>query len=159
MIELTAAGNIVAIISIGVTLFTFAVNKIMINQDKMEHIQKRTKEINKNMKEKAKDTDGKVVKKLEEEQKELMTLMGKQMKMSMKPMLVTIIPILLLFGYLRTEYDKVGTVALLLGMELTWFWWYFIVVIITSIILNKTYSTVRKVKKQEREGVKNAKTK
>ena len=49
MIELTEAGITVAIISVAVTLFTFTINKIMINQDKMEHIQKRTKEINKNM--------------------------------------------------------------------------------------------------------------
>lgn len=151
MIELTAAGNTVAMISVGVTLFTFVVNKIMINQDEMENIQKRTKEINKNMKKNTKEKDEGIVKKLEEEQKELMKLMGKQMKMSMKPMIVTIIPILLIFGYLRTAYNEAGTVATLIGMELTWFWWYFIIVIFSSLILNKAYSTIRKSKKQERE--------
>ena len=50
IIQLTSAGVEMAIIASAISLLTFAVNKIFINQDELEKVQKRTKEINKNMK-------------------------------------------------------------------------------------------------------------
>ncbi len=150
IIELTASGTEVTLIAIAITLLTFTANKIFINQDEFEKVQKRTKEINKNMKKHAKTTDENIMKKIEEEQKELMELMSKQFKMSIKPMIVTLIPIMIIFTAIKAKYDKSGTIATLLGINLTWFWWYFVVVIITSSILNKAYTAIRQYKKTKK---------
>ena len=156
IIQLTTAGAEVALISIATSLLTFAVNKVFINQDELEKVQKRTKEINKNMKQKANTKDETILKKAEEEQKELMELMGKQFKMSMKPMIITLIPILLIFAAIKAKYDNMGAMVTIQGIQLTWFWWYIIVAIITSSILNKTYALIRRYKKTRKEGKQNA---
>ena len=151
-ITLTAAGAEIASIAAAISLLTFAVNKIFVNQDELEKVQKRTKEINKNMKQKTSNQDENLIKKMEEEQKELMELMGKQFKMNMKPMIITLIPILLIFAAMKAKYDNVGTMATIQGIQLTWFWWYLIIAIITSSILNKIYAIIRKHKKTKKEG-------
>ncbi|HLF53820.1 MAG TPA: hypothetical protein VI544_01450, partial [Candidatus Nanoarchaeia archaeon] len=70
--------------------------------------------------------------KLMELQKEMFSHMGATMRHSMKPMLITLVPLIILFPMLRNA---------LLTTEIagTWFWWYLGSSLIGSIIFRKLF--------------------
>lgn len=83
------------VISLGLSIIIVIIYKLMTNQEEMKALKAKTKEYQKEMK-KYKDDPKKVMK----IQKEAMSVNGKYMMKSMKPTLVTFLPILIIFGWL-----------------------------------------------------------
>jgi uncharacterized membrane protein (DUF106 family) len=91
------------------------------DQDHIKSLKLRQKELQKEIKEAQKNKE---FTKLEELNKEIVDLSLKMMKssFSIKMMLITFVPVILLFNWLKGIYNPAveGAVPLLAG----WFWWY-----------------------------------
>lgn len=111
------------IVSVIVTLISTLAHKWLTNQEHMKSLKKRQKEIQKELKG-CKDEC-----KMKELNAEMLKMTGVMMKASFKPMFVTIIPFLLLFGWLRGIYVPI------LGNG--WIWYYLGFSVVASIILRK----------------------
>ena len=110
-----------------ISLFISIVNYFVLNKERMSEIKKRQKDIQEEMK-MHKDNPEKLM----QLQKEMFSHMGESFKHSMKPMLITFIPIVLLFPIVRN---------LVLTTEIagTWFWWYLGSSIVFSMIFRKLF--------------------
>jgi len=117
----------IVILSFIVTLFITIVNYFMTDRKRMKEIKEKQKRLRKELKE-FKDNPQKMM----ELNKQMMEDMPEQLKHSFKPMLVTIIPLLILFKWLRATF-LITTIA---G---SWFWWYIIASIAFSMILRKVF--------------------
>lgn len=117
----------IILISLAITFLITLVNYFFMDKEKMKGIKARQKEIQQKMKEHQKNgnTD-----KMKELQKELFSSTGEMMKGSLKPMLITIIPILVLFGFVRTIFTDTIIAK-------TWFWYYLVSALAGSIIFRK----------------------
>ncbi len=115
------------LLAVLVSLFISIVNFFILDKDRMRAIKKRQKELQKEMKvhQKAGNQD-----KMMELNKELLSQTGEMMRHSFKPMLITLIPIIIFFSFMRSIYDTT-TIAD------TWFWWYLLGAIIGSILWRK----------------------
>jgi len=119
----------IVFIALGISFFITLVNFFFLDKDRMREIKVRQKELQKEMKEhqKAGNTD-----KLMESQKELMKYTGEMMKHSFKPMLITIIPILFLFSFIKNVYVDTSLAS-------SWFWWYLGSAMVGSIVFRKIF--------------------
>lgn len=115
----------IATISIIVTLFSSLAQKWLTNQEHLKTLKSRQKEIQKELK-KCKDGDA-----MKELNAELLKLTGVMFKSSMKPMFVTLLPLLLLFNWLRGVYTP------LIGNS--WIWYYIGYSVVASIIFRKIF--------------------
>lgn len=93
----------VLIIAFIVSLLTTIANKLLVDQDEMNRIQARNREFQKKVRDAQKRGDGKQLAKLQEEQAEMMQDQTKMMTNSFKPMIVTVVPILLIFWWMRAS--------------------------------------------------------
>ena len=120
----------VSIIILGflVTLVMTIITKKFTDQNRMRELKK----IQKACQIKLKDAKGDI-KKQSEIQKEMMACSMELMKHSFKPMLYTMVPILLLIMWVRNVYAEV-----LSG----WIWWYIGAAMISSIVLRKVLKVV-----------------
>jgi len=127
--ELIQANPKVAIIILSfiVTLFITIVTYFMTDREKMKEIKDRQKELRQEMK-KYRDNPQKMM----ELNKKMFEDMPEQLKHSFKPMMVTIIPLLILFSWLRATF-------LLTSIASTWIWWYIGSSILFSIIVRKVF--------------------
>ena len=124
-------GNLSAILIVSfiITLLTTLVYKYFTNQDALKKLKEENQEIQKKMKEHKGD-----VKKMAELQKEaLQKSLIEPMKHQLKPLLITFIPFLLVFGWLRLRYADTGDLLFGLG----WFGIYVISSILFSMVLRK----------------------
>lgn len=111
--------------SLVVSLFVTIVNYFILDKDRMRELKQKQKDLQAEMKN-HKDNPAKMM----ELQKELMGHTMETMKHSMKPMLITWIPIILFFGWLRNVY----------GAEWTSLIWYYIgASLVGSIIFRKLF--------------------
>lgn len=110
-----------------VTLAISIVNFFMVDREKMKEIKDRQKALRKDMKQ-FKDNPEKM---MELNQKMLEDL-PEQMKHSFKPMIITLIPLLILFAWLRSTYAETAIAS-------TWLWWYIGTSIVFSIIIRKLF--------------------
>ena len=115
----------ILVISFLVTVFITIVRYFMTDRERMKEIKDRQKELRKEMKE-VRDNPEKMM----ELNKKMMEDLPEQMRHSFKPMIITLIPILLIFGWLRATYA-------LTSISSTWLWWYIGSSIVFSIILSK----------------------
>jgi uncharacterized membrane protein (DUF106 family) len=99
----------------------------MTDKEKMKALKDKQKALRAEMKEHKNDPD-----RMMEINKQMLEDMPEQMKMSFKPMLVTMIPILLVFAWMRSTY-------LLTSLAGSWLWWYIGSSIVFSIILSKGF--------------------
>ena len=108
-----------------ISLFISLVNYFVLDKERMHEIKGRQKALQEEMK-KHKDNPQRLM----ELQKEMFSHMGETFKHSMKPMLITFVPLILLFPLLRSA---------LLTTEIakTWFWWYLVTSLISSTVLRK----------------------
>jgi len=134
MIEITEAGYIIALISMGLAVMSALVRKAVLDQEKMKETKEKLKRHQEEMKQATKSGD---TKKLQKAQGEMMKLTMENLKHSFRPMLITFVPFILVFTWLRDQYGSAGTVASLAGFDLGWFWWYLICAMAVSIIINK----------------------
>ena len=112
IIELMQANPQISIVllSVIVTLVSTFITKWFTNQAQLKQLKERQKEIQKELKN-CKDECA-----LKELQSEMLQITGTMMKSSFKPLLITMIPFLLLFYWVRNIFTPV------LGFG--WFWWY-----------------------------------
>ena len=114
--------------SIVVTLVSTLVQKKFTDQAHLKMLKDRQKELQKEIKN---CKDGNLMKELN---LEVMQITGKMMKSSMKPLLITGIPFLLLFSWLNGVYIPVEGKALVKGW---WVWYYIGFSVVSSIFLRK----------------------
>lgn len=128
-IETIQANPVISILlfSLAISLFITIVNYFVLDKEKMKNLKLKQKELQAKMKE-HKDNP----QKLAELNKEMMAGMGESMRHSFKPMLITIIPVLLLFGWINPIFK-----ASSLGGS--WIWYYIVSSIIFSMILRKVF--------------------
>jgi len=126
-----------AAISIGMSL----VNWKVLGTQKAKEMKKRMQDVRSNMLESQKSGD---TKKMNEHLAELMKINSEYMRLSFKPMIISLILVILILPVIRGSYTGkvVGTVPNTLpnpigGIKLDWFWWYFISTFIISLIAKK----------------------
>ncbi|OYT38989.1 MAG: hypothetical protein B6U86_05770 [Candidatus Altiarchaeales archaeon ex4484_43] len=134
MIEITEAGYIIALISMGLAIMSALVRKAVLDQEKMRETKEKLKKYQEEMKKATKSGD---TKKLQESQAEMMKLTMENLKHSFRPTLITFVPFVLVFTWLKDQYGSVGTVVSLFGFNLGWFWWYLLCAMTVSLIINK----------------------
>jgi len=117
----------IIIISFIATLFITVVRYFMTDREKMKEIRERQKKLREEMK-KFKDSPEKIM----ELNKKMFEDMPEQMRMSFKPMIITLIPLIFLFKWLWDIYSTTQIASV-------WIWWYIISSIIFSILLNKVF--------------------
>ena len=120
----------IVVISLLISFFISVVNYFVIDKERMREIKARQKEIQTEMKEHQKAGNHEEMAIL---QKEMMSNIGASFKQSFKPMLITLIPILVLFAFIRNTYAAT-TIAK------TWFWWYLGAAIISSMLFRKLFN-------------------
>lgn len=118
----------IIILSFLITLFMTLVTKKFTDQNRMKELKK----IQKACQIKIKDHKGDL-KKQAEIQKEMMRCSMELMKHSFKPMLFTLLPLIILFWWIRGVYT---------GVLSYWIWWYIGTSIVSSIVLRKLLKVV-----------------
>ena len=116
----------IAIFSVLVTLVSNLVQKWLTNQEHLKSLKKRQKELQAEIKKTKEPTL------MQEINAEMMQISMTMMKSSFKPMLVTMVPFLLLFMWLKSIYVP------LLGNS--WFWYYLGYSIVSSIFIRKIFN-------------------
>ena len=91
----------VLVVAFIVSLITTIANKFLVDQDEMNEIQANMKEFQEELREAQRTGDGKKMAKLQAQQADMMKDQSKMMSNSFKPMIVTMIPILLIFWWMR----------------------------------------------------------
>ena len=127
IIEKSPLGGVL-LISLIITLFTTVVYKYLTNQKVLKAMKEEMDDLRKQMKEVKNDTE-----KMMEIQKKSFQKSMEQMKHSIKPMFVTFIPLIIIFGWLQVTYKDIGH---LLG-PLNWLWVYILSSLVFSISLRK----------------------
>ena len=123
------------IIVLFITIITTIVQKYATDQDTLRELKKEQKEIQKQMKEFKNHPE-----KMMELQKKQFAMMPKQMKLSMRGAVYTIIPFALFFRWFDTFFASIGDPKMFLGLN--WFWFYFLSAIIIGSILRKKMDVV-----------------
>ena len=129
MIELITQYPAVSIIifSALITLVSTLITKWLTNQKHLKSMKVRQKQIQKDLKN-CKPGD----KQFEELQSEMLQITMVMMKSSFKPMLITFVPFLILFYWIRQVYT---------GLLPNWIWYY----IISSLVFSVAYRKVFKM--------------
>lgn len=115
----------IIIFSLGVTIFMTIIRYFFTDRKAMREIKEKQKTIREEMK-KHKDNPEKIM----ELNKQMMEHFPIQMKQSFKLMLITIVPMLLLLGWLRSTFTEILP---------HWIWWYIIPSLIFGIVLGKIF--------------------
>ena len=123
----------IIVISGFVSLFISLINYFVIDKEKVRKSKEKQKELQKQMKEHKNDSE-----KMMELNKELVSHAKENLKHSFKPMLITIVPILVIFGWLKGIYSEtsIGGTSFLFPV---WVWYYIGAAIIFSIIFRKLF--------------------
>ena len=126
--ELIMVYPVSSIIVVGfiVTLISTLVTKWATNQEHLKSLKDRQKELQKELK-KCKPGECK----FEEIQSEMLQITGVMFKSSFRPVLITIVPFLILFYWLKSIYIP------LMGFK--WFWWYFGASLASSMLFRKLF--------------------
>ena len=93
----------VLIIAFIVSLITTVANKYLVDQDELNEKQKAMQEFNKELREAQKRGDGKKIAELQAKQADMMKDQTAMMTDQFKPMIVTGVPIILIFFWMRTS--------------------------------------------------------
>lgn len=134
----------IVLLSFIVTLLQLLAYKKFSDQKRIKELKERQKELNREVRQAAKDKDEDKLRKLN---KEAMEVNMEMMKLNFKPMLITLLPLLLVFWLLRQSYNAAG-----IGNIIAWPWnlpivgngagWllsYIIFSLIFSILLRKIF--------------------
>lgn len=117
----------ILILSLLVTLFVTVISYYFTDRNLMKEIKERQKSLREEMK-KYRDNPQKMM----ELNKQIMADFPNQMKQSMKVSLITLIPLIFVFNWLRVVFA--GTT-----IASNWIWWYIISSIVFSIGLRKIF--------------------
>lgn len=119
----------IIVIALLISFFISLVNYFVIDKERMREIKARQKELQAQMKQHQKDGKHDEVMKL---QQEMFSHIGESFKHSFKPMIITLIPMLVLFAIIRSTYAATAIAG-------SWFWWYLGAAIIGSMIFRKLF--------------------
>lgn len=138
----------ILLFSIMISIVSALLNKKLVNQDRMTEIKKKIKDFQTRYNEAKKSGDQNLIKKLEEEQKEVLGLTKEMMSNSFKPLLYTFLPFMILLYFLSSAYGSLGNIMTLpiFNWELNWLWWYILVSVATAIVFELIYKTYKKSK-------------
>jgi len=120
------------LLSFALTLIMTVLYKFLTDQKLMKELKDEMKHLQKEMKE-FKDNPEKMM----EMQKKSFQIMMKQFSQSLKPTLITMIPILVIFAWMKNYYTALGNPSVLFGLG--WIWIYILSSIILSIALRKLF--------------------
>lgn len=120
------------LVTLGVNLIITLAYKYLTDQEALKSLKEETKELQKQMKEMKNDTD--MLMKLRKQSFEKSIASFKQ---SFKPMIVTMLPLLVVFGYLRAYYTGLGDPKLFLTFG--WLGTYLIFSIVFNLVLRKLF--------------------
>ncbi len=118
------------IVSLILTLLMTLATKFFTDQKIMKTLKDELKELQNGLKDTAQTAEQKM-----HLQKNMMAKNMEYMKHSLKPMLITFLPIIVIFGWLRNYYIAIGDPKVFFGIS--WFWSYMIFSIVFSILLRK----------------------
>ena len=127
--------------------FTLAlINKVLIDQDRMNEIQNDVKVYNKKLMKATREKDQKVIDKLNKEKPNIMAMQNEMMKMQM-PMFASMLPFFVVFYVLRTvatgqnwgEFMQLPfTINILnIGNSFTWLGWYILCSLPFTVLFRK----------------------
>ena len=119
------------IITFIITLFITLVYKFATNQERLKKLMEEIKIIQ----DEAKSLKNEPAKAIEK-QKQLSPLMLEQFRHSFRPMLITFLPIILIFGWLREAFT-VNNESIKVIFGLNWIWSYILFSLVFSIIIRK----------------------
>ncbi len=99
---INAVGPVMTIFLIAavVAFITTLATKLLVNQNRLSYLQKEMKEFNQEMMEARKANDPQALEKMQKKQMEFMGLQKEMMFMSFKPMIVTWVPILIIYYWM-----------------------------------------------------------
>ncbi len=117
----------IIVFSLMVTLLITIVNYFMIDKERMKEIKEKQKGLKAELKSHKGNPE-----KMMEINKQMMEDMPEQLKMSFKPMLITMIPLLIMFAWLRSTFAITAIAS-------TWLWWYIGSSILFSIVVRKAF--------------------
>ena len=117
----------IIVIALLVALFISVINYFILDKDRMREIKKRQKELQEEMKLHKENPE-----KFKALYKEMMSHSMESMKHSFKPMIITTIPILIVFTFIRGVYVETTLAG-------SWIWWYIGASIIASLIFRKLF--------------------
>lgn len=117
----------ILVLSLLVTLFVTIISYYVTDRNLMRDIKARQKSLKEEMK-KYRDNPQKMM----ELNKQMMADFPHQMKQSLKVSMITIIPLLLVFNWLRPVFN--ATI-----ISSNWIWWYIVSSILFSIALRKIF--------------------
>lgn len=115
----------IIVISFLATLFITIISYFLTDKELMRRIKQKQKVLREEMK-KYRDNPEKML----EINKQMMEDFPHQMKQSLKITVVTLVPMLLLFGWLRRVFVTTT-------ISSSWIWWYILASLVFSIILRK----------------------
>ncbi len=115
----------IIVISVAVTIAITIIRYFMTDREKMKEIRERQKKLRQEMKQ-FKDNPEKMM----DINKKMLEDMPEQMKMSFKPMIITLVPLLILFAWLRGTFADTVIAS-------TWIWWYIGSAVISGIVVSK----------------------
>ena len=110
-----------------VSFFISLVNYFVLDKEKMREIKAKQKSLQEQMKEHKSNPS-----KMMELQKEMLSHTGETFKHSLKPMLITFIPIIIFFGLIRNWFAATSIAK-------SWIWYYIGASIIGSMIFRKLF--------------------
>jgi uncharacterized membrane protein (DUF106 family) len=125
-----------SLISIAMSL----INRKVMGTEKAKEMKKRMQDVRAEMLESQKSGD---TKKMNEYMAELMKINSEYMKLTFKPMVISLLIVILILPVIKSSYTGmvVATIPDVLpavgGMKLDWFWWYFISTFVVSLIVKK----------------------
>ena len=118
----------IIVLASAVSLISIVITKYVTNQNRLKELKARQKDLSKLSKEFRTD-----IKKVTEINKEMMELSMEMMKHSFKPMIITLIPLLLLFWWVGQTFSTILP---------KWIWYYIIAGIASSLIFRKLLKVV-----------------
>ncbi|MCX6821566.1 MAG: EMC3/TMCO1 family protein [Candidatus Aenigmarchaeota archaeon] len=123
-----------------ISIFMSIINWKVLGTEKAKEVKKRMQDIRAKMLETQKSGD---TKKTNEHLAELMKINSEYMRFTFKPMIVSLVLVILILPFLKSSYTGkvVGIIPNVLpavgGIKLDWFWWYFISTFVISLIAKK----------------------
>lgn len=117
----------IIIIATIISLLISVINFFVLDKEKMRASRKRQKEIQKELKASKDDPT-----KTQELSTELMKHSLESMKHSFKPLIFTLLPILVIFGWIREVFSETSLAG-------SWFWWYIVTALVSGMIFRKLF--------------------
>jgi uncharacterized membrane protein (DUF106 family) len=131
-------------ISLGISIFTQVVNRFFSDPARAREISKKLQAINKELMTAHKDGDHHKVEKLKKEQTLHMNTLMEVYKQMFTPLLITLVPLLIVFKVIEGTYAPLGVIINLFGMGLNWFWTYFLFALVCSLMVDRTFRKIWK---------------